>query len=497
MAQDTRIERAPGSRQARRPAIVSSPLAPLALAGVVLAAVLCFWQFAFPRAPVDIAVPVPSDLARMDPQLQAYLQEKIRWVRQKPADSDRQATLAMAYAANGLWETARDVFRNVERLEPRQPLAPMYAAVATQELGELPEAVRQYRELTLRFPDFPQGFYRLGDGSLRLGDADQAEAAFRRLVILAPREWRGFAGLGEVWIRRGRHLEAVKELEKALQLAPDERIAHHLLGLAYRGLGHVLEAEAELSRGLNAEHYPMPDAWEASAAQHMKRLPDQFEMARKLSAAGNAGRAVELLQEALAFHPGDIAVMRHLADACVQAGQPQKARELLVQVVEKDGRNLSSLIALANACATLGMTEDALRYATLATELATNSAQAHLARANAFLAAERDAEALESLESARRWDPQNAQIRLTMGDVCLQNLDQPEQALEHYRAATQLDPAFLSAYVRIAEVEIERGRPGPAREAIKSIRKLSPTNAVLHALDSRLSEAEPKKETRD
>ena len=472
------------------------PLGLLALATVV-AIILAVCHNRFARFQTPLSIPVPRDLALLDAQLRAYLQAKIIWVKEKPRNAGRQATLGIAYAANGLWDEARNAFRNVERLDPKQPLAPMYVAIATQELGQLKEAIRLFRELTVRFPDFAPGYYRLGDASLRAGEVPQAEVAFRRLISLAPAEWRGYAGLGDVKLRGGQFAEAAKELEKSVQLAPDEKIAHHLLGLAYRGLGRARDAELELNRGLNAQHYPMTDEWEATAAQHMKRLPDLYDMARHYSAAGNPGKAAEILEEALAFHPADLGVMSRLAVAYHQSGQPQKGRELLLQVVAKDSRNLPAHIALANSCAALGASAEALAYATRATELGTNVAEAHLAKANALLAAERDNEALGSLESAFRCDPQNAEIQLTMGDVCLQNLDQPEEALRHYRAAVTLDPAFVSGYVRIAEMEIERGEAGRAREAVELIGKLSPESPLLKTLEARLTSLEPKKAARE
>ena len=84
-----------------------------------------------------------------------------------------------------------------------------------------------------------------------------------------------------------------------------------------------------------------------------------------------------------------------------------------------------------------------------------------------------------------------------MGDVCLQNLDQPEEALRHYRAAVTLDPAFVSGYVRIAEMEIERGEAGRAREAVELIGKLSPESPLLKTLEARLTSLEPKKAARE
>jgi len=112
----------------------------------------------------------------------------------------------------------------------------MYVAVATQELGDLKEAIRLYRELTVRFP-ICSWILPLWRWSLRAGEVAQAEAAFRRLIALAPKEWRGYAGLGDVKLRGGQYAEATQALQKAIKLAPEEKIAHHLLGLAYRDWG--------------------------------------------------------------------------------------------------------------------------------------------------------------------------------------------------------------------------------------------------------------------
>ena len=492
------IEKETASDEDRRFVVawLSRPKHLLTLA--ILAAIVCaVWHVYSKRSEGSLTIPVPADLDRLDPQLRAYLQEKLDWVREKPLDANRQATLGIVYAANGLWERARDAFRNVEQLDPNQPLASMYVAVATQELGDLAEAVRMYRDLTLRFPDFAPGYYRLGDASLRAGEVARAEAAFGRLIALAPKEWRGYAGLGDVKLRVGQYAEAAQELQKAIQLAPDEKMAHHLLGLACRGLGRKQDAEMELSRGLNAEHYPMPDAWSVTAAQHMNLLPDLFDMAKHYSTTGNPAKAVEILERALKFHPGDKGVMNHLAAAYNQSGQPQKARELLLKAIQNDDRNLPAYIGLSYSCAALGASNDAIAYASRAIELGTNNPQSYMAKANALLAAERDTEALAALESAYRCDPRSADIQMTMGDVCLQNLDRPKEAMNHYQSAVELDPALVSGYVRIAQLNIERGEYNQAHSAIQTIQRIAPGNPALAVLEDRLSKLEPVIRNRD
>src|SRR6266536_707824 len=168
-----------------------------------------------------IVVPVPGDLERLEPQLRAYLKDKIEWTRKAPRDVHRQATLGMVYAANALWSESRMAFQNAAQIDPKEPLARLYVAISTQELGDFDEALNRFRQITSEFPDFPQGYYRLGDALLRAGKVEEAETGFQRLITLAPKEWRGYAGLGEVKLRKGAFEDAISLLEKAISLDPD------------------------------------------------------------------------------------------------------------------------------------------------------------------------------------------------------------------------------------------------------------------------------------
>ncbi|MHB8522930.1 MAG: tetratricopeptide repeat protein [Limisphaerales bacterium] len=433
-----------------------------------------------------LEAPVPADLDKLDPQLRAYVAEQLKWVREDPWDARREATLGMVYAANGLWKEARLAFQNTARLKPEEPLAHLYVAVATLELGDLPAAQKLFRDVTVRFPNFAPGFYRLGDASLRAGAVAEAEPAFQRLLALAPREWRGYAGLGEVRVRQGRFAEAARLLEQALQLDPTAKNTHHLLGLAYRGLGRMPDAERELGLGSDATTYPMPDAWSRGASQHMKLLPDQFEMAEEYARAGTPLKGVSVLQNALAYHPGAPAVMNNLAVAYLRSGQPDKARDLVLQVIQKDDRNVSALLTLSTCCAGLGLTNDALAYASRAIELSPNNAAPYVAKANALLGMERDTEAVAALEAALRCDPKSAHLHNQIGDVFLRNLDRPADALEHYRQASNLDPTTAAAFVRLTDVYLRLNQPGEARQALDTARALAPREPVIGVLDARL-----------
>jgi len=433
-----------------------------------------------------VGVPTPLNPRDLEPQLRSYVEGKVRWVREAPQDPRRQATLGLVYAANGLWAEARTTFENVVRLTPQEPLAHLYMAVCTQELGEPDGALELLRRLTAQFPGFPQGFYRLGESALRAGRTDEAQPAFERLTHLAPQEWRGYAGLGEVFLRRGDPAAAARHLERAVQLDPAARNAHYLLGQAYRNLGQLDDAQLHLSLGLDARHYPMPDPWSESAHVHMKLLPDQMEIAGQLLQEGRAPAAVRLLETALNFQPTNLSLKISLANTFTAAGLPEKAPPLLRQVLDVDPRSVPALIALSASNHARGQDDEALNWADQAIALAPDTAPAHLAKANALLGLEKDREAIAALEAAARCDPKNGSLRLEMGDVWLRNLNHPEEALRCYETAAQLEPALLSAQVRLAKLYTEGARTNQARSAIERIRKLDPANSTLPMLESAL-----------
>ena len=70
-----------------------------------------------------------------------------------PRDARRHATLGMVYAANSIWPKLVWHSETLQ-LDPKEPLAQLYFAVATQETGDFDEALKLYRQVTVRFPDF-------------------------------------------------------------------------------------------------------------------------------------------------------------------------------------------------------------------------------------------------------------------------------------------------------------------------------------------------------
>lgn len=435
-------------------------------------------------------VPVPSDLATLDPQVRAHLAGLVQRITESPRDPDLRADLGLAFAVNGLWEQARESFQHACQLGSPGPLPPMYAAIALQELGEEQEALAELRSLVRRFPDSCPAWYRLGRALLGTGDFPEASRAFQEVTRLAPEVWQGWAGLGEAALRTERPQDAIDSLERARRIEGTARSVHHLLGQAYRATGRLAEAEVESAAGTGQTLTPLPDDWSLRALGHMKRLPDQLEQTEALVIRGQPIEAIHRLREALHFHPTNATVITGLARALVAADRAAAARELLASATAQWPEEVQLLTAGAETAALLDLPSEALELAERALSLAPKSAEAHVAQANALLAAGRDEAALAALQAAARLTPGNPSLQAQMGDLQWSNLQQPDAARDAYHHALRLDPIQPGVLFRLASLEIDCHRFAEAHRLLARFKDLRGDPQALRHLEDRLRESE-------
>lgn len=423
-----------------------------------------------PEAP---RVGEPAAGTGIDPAVRDHVASLAGVARLRPRDAEARAALGIALAANGLWKEAREAFQASSILNPGEPLAPMYAAIALQELSDGPGSLREFRDVAARFPGFAPIWYRVGEASLRLGDLDAADQAFSKLVRLAPRESRGPMGLSEVRLRRGDATNALPLAERALELEPGSRPALYLLGQIFRSLGRDEEARVAISAGTGEARQPMTDPWAETAPEQVRLLPGVFQQAEALSAIGRPEAAVELLERARRFHPDHPGLLNQIAVALNRSGNPQRALDLLAPLLVKDPKAVALRITRSHSLAQLGNLEAAASEAREAVHLAPRLAQSHLALANAHLAAEQDAEALLALEEASRCDPANAEILVESATIRWRNLREGGPALGLLNTALEIRPSLMPALRLRAEIQQAVGDSEGVRRTTGVIRWLT------------------------
>lgn len=165
---------------------------------------------------------------------------------------------------SGLFQPALEKCRLATVLMPTNALAFNYLGLACHQAGQLAEAERAYARalslnrdmaetrfnlgclflsqnkleqakseftaFTLRRPNSPEGFSKLGTAQLRAREFVAAERTFNDALRLDPNQAEALNGLGLAKLQRNRAAEAVRFFNKALQVQPDYRPA--LLNLA-------------------------------------------------------------------------------------------------------------------------------------------------------------------------------------------------------------------------------------------------------------------------
>lgn len=450
-----------------------------ALGFLLLVAVVAV--FTLSRGPRRLEIPVPPNLESFDPQVRAYLNKYIERARTAPGEAWAQSALGLVYAANKVWPEARQCFANAARLDPAEPLARHYQAIASAELGEIESAFANFGQVTREFPGFAPARQRYGAGLLSRGRLAEAGDQFQRIVDLAPQAPEGHTGLGEFKFRSGDYAAAAQHLEKALELAPRRRKTRYLLGRTYLKLGRDVEARKHLSGGVNTETKFMPDAWSREKRNHGMILADQIDRALDHLDAGQAEQGAKILEEALSWHPKNVDVSNNLGIMYLQLGRPNEALEMLQEAVQHDESRFETYINLAAVHMGLNDLAEALSAADRAVQLAPQVAQAQLTRARILAKLRQTGEALEAYRLAVQYDAENLAIRAELAPLCART-GRFSEAKEHYRAIVRGDPGNFGATVRLCHACIQLGDYNEAAEVLEAARQLQPGHDDLDRL---------------
>ena len=277
--------------------------------------------------------------------------------------------------------------------------------VAFYRTGMLDEAVREFRRVAELRPDDLGARFFLGLAHLRLGKWSEAlthlEAASRHRGAVAA----VFHDLALAYERLGRLDEAHESLQQAIALggATEPRV-HLSLGILALRAGRFADADEHFMRArpLYGTKAPSP-VWYHSAG-----------LAAGLS--GDVAKAIEILAEGAAAHPGAAALHNNLAVALAATGRGEEALHAIDRGISAD----SSLAPL------------------------------HRNRGDLMLAAEQPDQALEEyLRAVKHHETLGPEVWARIGGLRAAHGEMPE-ATSAWERALQLDPGHHEARERLA-----------------------------------------------
>ncbi len=362
-----------------------------------------------------LVIPLPEDLAKVDPAIVDLIREAESAVRSDPDRADAWLTLGMTYSASKLTDLAAQCYQQAINRDAARPRIWYLLAYCETNLGEFTRAIASLEQASILGPSYAPIFWRLGFLHLDTGNVDEADRAFTTATEIDPNDAAGWTGRARVHLERREYESAVALLEDLRRRSPvNSWYLSGLLGRAYRALGQIDDAQEALrqSRG-DRPHWN--DPWLDEIREFARGYRGQRQLADQLRQAGRVAEAIEVLESLRQDHPDRISLTLDLAVLYRAADRLQESLDLLQQLIVANPDHARGNFHLAATCAKIGFRpggdspqiwrERAMNRVDHALSLDNSIVSAHALRADLLLAADRFPEAVVEYGAAARLQP--------------------------------------------------------------------------------------------
>ncbi len=256
-------------------------------------------------------------------------------------------SLSGAYAAGGDWAKAKSVLNDV--VSSPKALAAHYClrGLASQHLGELDDAMGDFRRALKRDPRYPDAWLSLGYLQMGKGLIKEAGESLIRLRALAPQRIETLELAGDVELRRGNFGEAANFFRQAVAKAANSAELQAKLGLALVQSGDALAAVEAMER---AHAMGVSEDW---ILEHMGLL---------FTTKGQLDVARENLEMAVERQPLNLNAWNTLIVVYTKLGESEKARQAAETILETDPRHVNALLNLGSWFSDQARTVESLAY---------------------------------------------------------------------------------------------------------------------------------------
>ncbi|EAQ97937.1 tetratricopeptide repeat-containing sulfotransferase family protein [Congregibacter litoralis] len=188
--------------------------------------------------------------------------------------------------------------------------------------GDQNGAAQCCRQILQRKPDLPEGHFLVGMIALETNDIRTAIQGFGSVTKLQPDHGAAWAQLARIFIRRGQVNRAEDALEKAVAHADDNPAIQDTIASVYTLLGNAAAASP----------------WQEKALQHQPaNIGFVINRANNLMFLGDFSRARELLESAIARHPGH--ANAHWLLSGLEKARNHNHITVLREILDRESRN--------------------------------------------------------------------------------------------------------------------------------------------------------------
>ncbi|OJW51455.1 MAG: hypothetical protein BGO67_06840 [Alphaproteobacteria bacterium 41-28] len=187
------------------------------------------------------------------------------------------------------------------------------AAEIARRRGDVPQAIRDYRDIIKQCPGCEKAYVGLGMSLIDANALVEAKNTFEKAITLFPRSSRVYAGLGLVYILVDQPENAINSFDGALKLNP--RNAN-----AYNGYGMALD--------MIDEHETAQANYRAALELDPTNISYESNLALSMALCGNVHEAIHILERLVRSPNVTPRIRQNLSLAYGLAGDMKMAKKI-------------------------------------------------------------------------------------------------------------------------------------------------------------------------
>lgn len=206
---------------------------------------------------------------------------------------------AIRHHSAGRLQKARQLYRDVLKLDPGHNDALHMLGLLTHQLGDNDAAIKLLNKALQQGPESAEIFTNLGNALQASGQIEEAITSFKKALKINPDFILAHNNLGNALNLAGNKEEAIASFNTAIALNPNTALTYHNLGNLFYSKGEQENAIAYFRKALAIE----PEFADANN-----------NLASLLAATGNTEEAIELFKNALQVNKND-GMAQHMLNA--------------------------------------------------------------------------------------------------------------------------------------------------------------------------------------
>lgn len=379
----------------------------------------------------------------------------------------RAALLAMlteTHLARGDSQGAREAHAELRQFAPDWiPTRLLAARIALME-RKYQDAVAGLQPLVAAAPDVVPAQFLLGAALLAQGSLNQAEQHLSRVLQQAPDNLEARKLLAQARLQLRKPDNAMQILLPVADGGADPQL-DAMLGLAYLQQGETSQAIAHL---------------EKTAKSHPNKRDAQLQLASAYIQAGELQKARALLA-ALPHVPNDARRESLLVSAVAGTQGIAAARKLVDEWIAAHPQDVALLNFAATFFARQGEVEGARSMLGRAATIAPNDVRTLLSWARLEVAAGDHAAARSWLEKLLEIEPDNAAAHIGLAELAMRNGDLA-RAREQLESLSATHPKAIEPRLRLIRIYLQQNDSKSAQETIREALEAAPGASTQNAI---------------